>query len=105
MLVPVGAAKVIEFVADNPGDWPLHCHMTHHTMTQMGDKFPNMIGVNAGELDKKVRASLLPGYMSMGTIGMGEMGSMGMPVPRTAFRWSAGRGRSITARWAGCSLC
>src|SRR4051812_49232098 len=30
--VPVGTTKTIEFVADAPGDWPLHCHMTHHVM-------------------------------------------------------------------------
>ncbi|HEY5920101.1 MAG TPA: copper oxidase, partial [Kofleriaceae bacterium] len=30
VLVPVGSTRTIEFVADNPGDWPLHCHMTHH---------------------------------------------------------------------------
>jgi hypothetical protein len=44
VLVQVGSAKVIEFVADNPGDWLFHCHMTHHTMNQMGHDFPNMVG-------------------------------------------------------------
>jgi manganese oxidase len=55
--------------------------MTHHVMTQMGDKFPNMIGVKPGELDEKVRASLLPGYMTMGTDGMGDMATMHMKMP------------------------
>src|ERR1700730_12261752 len=31
VLVQVGSARTVEFVADNPGDWPVHCHMTHHT--------------------------------------------------------------------------
>jgi hypothetical protein len=92
VLVQVGSARAVEFVADNPGDWPLHCHMTHHTMTQMGDKFPNMIGVKAGELDKKIRASLLPGYMSMGSTGMGDMGSMGMSVPPNSLPMMGGPG-------------
>src|SRR5882724_5655852 len=84
VLVQVGSARAIEFVADNPGDWPVHCHMTHHTMTQMGDKFPNTIGVKSGKLDEKIRSSLLPGYMTMGETGMADMGTMGMPVPRNS---------------------
>ena len=60
-------------MADNPGDWAMHCHMTHHTMNQMGHGLPNMVGVKPGRLDRKV-ANLLPGYMTMGTDGMGEMG-------------------------------
>ncbi|XXF75212.1 copper oxidase [Myxococcaceae bacterium GXIMD 01537] len=80
VLVPVGSTRTLEFVADAPGDWVLHCHMTHHMMNQMGHGIPNMVGVRAHGLDPKVRA-LLPGYMTMGTTGMGEMGEMGMPVP------------------------
>src|SRR5688572_9647218 len=49
VLVPVGAVRVIEFVADNPGDWALHCHMTHHVMTQMGHGLPNLIGADPGK--------------------------------------------------------
>jgi manganese oxidase len=81
VLVAIGQSRTIDFVADQPGDWAMHCHMTHHVMTQMGDKFPNMIGVEPGKLDEKVRASLLPGYMTMGTNGMGDMATMQMKVP------------------------
>lgn len=84
VLVPVGSTRDIEFIASNPGDWALHCHMTHHVMNQMGHDFPNMVGVNPGKLDQKV-GSLLPSYMTMGTEGMAEMGkhvAMGhMKVP------------------------
>lgn len=83
MLVNVGTSRVMEFTADAPGDWALHCHMTHHTMNQMGHRSPNMIGVEPGGLDQRVRA-LLPGYMTMGTTGMGEMGAMHMPVPENS---------------------
>ena len=71
-LVAVGQSRTIEFVADEPGDWALHCHMTHHVMNQMGHDFPNMVGVKPGNLDEKVR-SLLPNYMTMGQDGMGDM--------------------------------
>lgn len=80
VLVGVGQTRTIEFVANNPGDWMLHCHMTHHAMNQMGHKFPNMIGVDPGDIDKKIRA-LIPGYMTMGTEGMEEMAHMRMDMP------------------------
>ena len=80
VLVPVGATRTVEFVADNPGDWAMHCHMTHHVMNQMGHEFPNMIGVNAQGLDEQVRP-LLPNYMTMGQEGMGDMAEMGMAMP------------------------
>ncbi len=73
VLVSVGQTRNIEFVADNPGDWAMHCHMTHHTMNQMGHGLPNMVGVKAEDVDRKV-GGLLPGYMTMGTNGMGDMG-------------------------------
>ncbi len=34
-LTGVAMVKEIEFVANNVGDWPLHCHMTHHMMNHM----------------------------------------------------------------------
>ena len=34
-LTGVAMAKEIEFVANNIGDWPFHCHMTHHMMNHM----------------------------------------------------------------------
>jgi FtsP/CotA-like multicopper oxidase with cupredoxin domain len=83
VLVAVGQTRTVEFIADNPGDWAMHCHMTHHTMNQMGHKAPNLIGVRPGKLDKKV-STLLPGYMTMGESGMADMGEMGMPVPRNS---------------------
>ena len=46
VLVAVGQTRNVEFVADAPGDWAFHCHMTHHVMNQMGHEFPNMVGVN-----------------------------------------------------------
>jgi FtsP/CotA-like multicopper oxidase with cupredoxin domain len=83
VLVPVGSTRDIEFVADAPGDWAMHCHMTHHVMNQMGHGLPNMIGVEHRPLDRRVRP-LLPGYMTMGQDGMGDMGDMGMPVPNNS---------------------
>lgn len=83
VLVQVGSARAIELLADNPGDWLMHCHMTHHTMNQMGHDFPNMVGAEVGDLDEKIRR-LVPGYMTMGQRGMMPLQEMGMPVPDNA---------------------
>ena len=80
VLVPVGSVRTVEFVADAPGDWAMHCHMTHHGMNQMGHARPSLLGADAKRLDKAV-GDLVPGYMTMGQDGMGEMAKMGMPVP------------------------
>jgi FtsP/CotA-like multicopper oxidase with cupredoxin domain len=54
VLVPVGSTRTVEFVAENPGDWALHCHMTHHTMNQMGHDVPNLVGVDQTAFDEAV---------------------------------------------------
>jgi hypothetical protein len=73
VLVPVGSTRDCEFVADVPGDWSLHCHMTHHAMNQMGHDVPNVLGIDKSGFDAKAR-KLLPGYMTMGDRGMGGHG-------------------------------
>jgi FtsP/CotA-like multicopper oxidase with cupredoxin domain len=80
VLVSVGTTRVIEFVPDEPGDWAMHCHMTHHVMMQMGHGLPPMVGVDTKKLDRRM-SRVIPEYMSMGTTGMGGMGEMQMPIP------------------------
>jgi FtsP/CotA-like multicopper oxidase with cupredoxin domain len=92
VLVPVGSTRAVEFVADNPGDWPMHCHMTHHTMNQMGHDVPNVLGVDTRGLDKRIDP-LLPGFMSMGETGMDDMAGMQMSVPPNSIPMSGGKGR------------
>ena len=76
--VPPGTTRDVEFVADNPGDWALHCHKVHHTMNQMGHDLPILIGVDQTGVAEKIEA-LVPGYMPMGDTGMGDMPDMGTP--------------------------
>jgi FtsP/CotA-like multicopper oxidase with cupredoxin domain len=91
VLVPVGSTRDVELVADAPGDWAFHCHMTHHVMNQMGHDAPNMLGVKPGAIDQKVRP-LLPAYMTMGQEGMGDMAEMGMPVPKNSIPMVGAKG-------------
>ena len=76
--VPVGSTRDVQFVADVPGDWALHCHITHHVMNQMGHGIPNMLGVRTSGAEKKV-GDLVPGTMLMGQSGMGDMMEMRQP--------------------------
>ena len=92
VLVPVGSTRTVEFVADEPGDWAMHCHMTHHVMNQMGHGIPNMIGVKPGSIDRQVRP-LVPDYMTMGHEGMAGMEEMGMPVPENSIPMVGGPGK------------
>ncbi len=91
VLVPVGTTRTVEFVADNPGDWAMHCHMTHHTMNQMGHDVQNMIGIDTGGLSAGVRRSV-PGFMTMGQNGMGDMAGMRMQVPPNSVPMAGGPG-------------
>jgi FtsP/CotA-like multicopper oxidase with cupredoxin domain len=91
VIVPTGSTRDIELVADAPGDWAIHCHMTHHVMTQMGHGVPNTIGLDAGKVDPKVQ-KLIPGYMTMGQGGMGDMAAMKMDVPKNSIPMAGGQG-------------
>jgi FtsP/CotA-like multicopper oxidase with cupredoxin domain len=89
VIVPVGACRVIEMVPTVAGDWAMHCHMTHHTMTQMGHQVPNMVGVDPTTLDKRM-SRVMPEYMTMGTTGMGEMMMMDVPPNSAPMRGGPG---------------
>lgn len=91
VLVPVGTTRTIEFVAGEPGDWAMHCHMTHHVMTQMGHGMGVMVGADAKKIDERVQ-KLVPDYMTMGQDGMGNMAEMNMPAPKNSTPMAGGPG-------------
>ena len=74
MNVPPGTCRVVEFIADNPGDWPFHCHKAHHAMNVMDHDIPNIIGVDQSDVGPKI-SRLVPGYMPMGETGVAEHAS------------------------------
>ena len=102
VLVPVGSTRTVEFIANKPGDWVMHCHMIHHVMKQMGHGLPTSWASIPGSSTKRCGA-FMPGYMMMGQDGMGDMGDMGMAVPPNRCRWSALPARTTTSRWVACS--
>lgn len=91
VLVPTGATRVIEFTPEEPGDWAMHCHMTHHVMSQMGHGLPNVLGADPSTVDRRM-SRVLPAYMSMGATGGGGMGEMEMEIPPNSLPMKGGPG-------------
>jgi manganese oxidase len=80
VLVGVAQVREIEFIANNVGDWPLHCHMFHHMMNFMS----SMVGPMGGHTIAGMRAGLSP------TGGMG-IATGGPALSSEAFGPSLGR--------------
>jgi FtsP/CotA-like multicopper oxidase with cupredoxin domain len=80
VLVGVAQIREIEFIADNPGDWVMHCHMFHHMMNFMS----SMVGPMGGHTTKGMKAG-----GSMAT-GMGMLN--GGPALSEEFGARLGRG-------------
>ena len=75
VLVGVAQARNVEFVANNPGDWMLHCHLPHHMMNQMSSQ--------AGSMTRRASSMgnmQIPAGADMNT-GMGMLtGTPGAPL-------------------------
>ena len=70
VLVGVAQARDVEFVANNPGTWMLHCHLPHHMMNQMSS--------NVGPMSRN--GTGMPAGVDMNQ-GMGMLnGSPGAPM-------------------------
>jgi manganese oxidase len=48
VLVGVAQSRDVEFNAQYPGDWMLHCHLSHHTMNQMSSTVGPMTRLGKG---------------------------------------------------------
>jgi manganese oxidase len=78
VLVGVAQARDVEFVANNPGDWMIHCHLPHHMMNQMSSiaGIGNMAeeAMTNGPLSQKEAMESMSGMQhEMGKMQMGQM--------------------------------
>ncbi|MBQ0958523.1 copper oxidase [Ideonella sp. 4Y11] len=89
--VAVGQMRQIEFIADEPGDWSIHCHKSHHTMNAMGHSVPTMLGIEQRDLARRING-IVPEFMAMGSEGMHEMAEMAMPLPDNTLPMMSGDG-------------
>ena len=53
VLVGVAQARNIEFIANNPGDWMLHCHLPHHMMNNMMDLMGDRMMTTSDQTDQR----------------------------------------------------
>ena len=90
--VPPGTTRTMEFVADNPGDWPFHCHKNHHAMNAMTHDIPNVIGADQPKKFQAKMNQLVPGSMNDGREGTFDMTDMNMGLPRNTAPMMAGKG-------------
>lgn len=89
--IAVGQMRQLEFIADEVGDWAMHCHKSHHTMNAMGHDIPTLIGVDHRGITEKIQ-KLVPDYMVMGERGMADMTEMTMPLPENTVPMMTGDG-------------
>lgn len=59
------------------------------TMNQMGHEAANLVGIDASGIDAKL-GRVVPGYMTMGETGMGDM--MQMAQPQNSISMTGGKG-------------
>ena len=71
VLVGVGQSKDVEFIANNPGDWMIHCHILHHMMNHMVSMVGPMAGMNS---DKNEHSGAMP-EMRGSALASGELGA------------------------------
>ena len=82
VLVGVAQSRTIEFIANNPGDWMLHCHLPHHMMNQMSSNVGKMTRPGGG----------MPSGVDMNTaMGMPQ----GMPGAPMGDDYGASLGRGM----------
>jgi manganese oxidase len=89
VLVGVAQSRDIEFVADNPGDWMLHCHLPHHMMNQMASQvgpmtrtagFPDGVGLRGDDS----HGYLIPAGKNGDSMDMHGMKGMDMSAAKSA---------------------
>jgi manganese oxidase len=78
VLVGVAQARDIEFVANNPGDWMVHCHLPHHNMNQMSSTVGRMTRMSASGMAGRQGAGVSAGQGGGVPAGTDMNTSMGM---------------------------
>jgi manganese oxidase len=87
VLVGVAQARDIEFVANNPGDWMVHCHLPHHNMNQMSS--------TVGRMTRRGHSGTASGVDMQTSMGMLE-GTPPVPMGED-YGPSLGRGMGVAS--------
>jgi FtsP/CotA-like multicopper oxidase with cupredoxin domain len=82
VLVGVGQSRDVEFIANNPGDWMIHCHIPHHMMNHMVSMVGPMAGMSTGEHGTDATPEMAGDELTSGSIGAGLEPSLGPATGR-----------------------
>lgn len=87
VVVGVAQSRDVEFIANNPGDWVLHCHMFHHMMNHMVTQVGPIIRQKKDDPGFRVPGypQIMKGMSSMKMEGMGagdHGGHANMQMPK-----------------------
>jgi hypothetical protein len=85
VIVGVGQSRDVEFIANNPGDWMLHCHILHHMMNHMVSMVGPMAGMgggDAGEHGGHAMPEISADEAAPGDLGAGLVPSLGPSIGR-----------------------
>ena len=105
-LIGVAQASDLEFIAFNPGDWLMHCHMVHHMMNHMTQQVGPRIRNDMAMTDFKSNLNTRPGVSfqhdnpAFGTVGYPQMMHMHPLSPQAIQRITAPREtRGMREHW------
>lgn len=88
VLVGVAQVREVEFIANNPGDWLIHCHMFHHMMNHM----TSMVGPMAEHSVNKMPA----GRGMQNSLGMIQLGRGESPLREIGSSLGRGMGEQTS---------
>ncbi len=80
VIVGVGQSRDVEFIANNPGDWMIHCHIPHHMMNNMVSMvgpMPGMAGNDSAGHGVNAIPETTGGEFASGALGAGLEPSLG----------------------------
>lgn len=80
VIVGVGQSRDVEFIANNPGDWMIHCHIPHHMMNNMVSMvgpMPGMAGNDSAGHGVNAIPETKGGELASGALGAGLEPSLG----------------------------
>jgi hypothetical protein len=83
VLVSVGQSRDVEFIANNPGDWMVHCHILHHMMNHMVamvGPMPSMGNMENAAHRTGAMPEMQGGNFASGALGAGLERSLGPAV-------------------------
>jgi FtsP/CotA-like multicopper oxidase with cupredoxin domain len=83
VVVGVGQSRDVEFIANNPGDWMIHCHILHHMMNHMVSMvgpMPQMTPTSNGGGEHRAIPATGGEELASGQLGAGLEPSLGPAV-------------------------